>query len=52
METFNNIEELKFPQENEKNSFIILDDLNEMKLTTIKYKRSLNEVVIITYPFS
>ena len=31
IETFNNIEELKFPQECENNSIIILDDLNEKK---------------------
>ena len=29
IETFNNIEELKFPQEYENNSIIILDDLNQ-----------------------
>ena len=29
IETFDNIEELRFPQEYEKNSIIILDDLNE-----------------------
>ena len=32
IETFNNIEELKFPQENENNSIIILDDLNQKEL--------------------
>ena len=32
IETFDNIEELKFPQEYENNSIIILDDLNEKEM--------------------
>ena len=32
IETFDNIEELKFPQEYENNSFIILDDLNRKEM--------------------
>ena len=32
IETFNNIEELRFPQDYEKNSIIILDDLNEKEI--------------------
>ena len=32
IETFDNIEELKFPQENENNSIIILDDLNQKEM--------------------
>ena len=32
METYESIEELKFPQEYEKNSIIILDDLNQKKM--------------------
>ena len=32
IETFNNIEELKFPQEYEKNSIIIFDDLNQKEM--------------------
>ena len=32
IETFNNIEELKYPQEYENNSIIILDDLNQKEL--------------------
>ena len=32
IETFDNIEELKFPQENENNSIIILDDLNQIEM--------------------
>ena len=32
IETFNNIEELKFPQEYENNSIIILDDLNQKEM--------------------
>ena len=51
IETFDNIEELRFPQEYENNTIIILDDLNEKKLTMIKYKLCLNEVVLIIYLF-
>ena len=36
IETFNNIEELKFPQEYENNSIIILDDLNEKEINNEK----------------
>ena len=36
IETFNNIEELKFPQEYENNSIIILDDLNEKEINNDK----------------
>ena len=36
IETFDNIEELKFPQEYEKNSIIILDDLNEKEINNEK----------------
>ena len=32
IETFNNIEELKYPQEYENNSMIILDDLNQKEM--------------------
>ena len=32
IETFDNIEELKFPQEYENNSIIILDDLNQKEM--------------------
>ena len=32
IKTFNNIEELKFPQEYENNSIIILDDLNQKEM--------------------
>ena len=32
IETFDNIEDLKFPQEYENNSIIILDDLNQKKI--------------------
>ena len=37
IQTFDSIEGLKYPQEYENNSFINLDDLNEKKLTMIKY---------------
>ena len=36
IETFNDIEELKFPQEYENNSIIILDDLNEREINNDK----------------
>ena len=36
LETFNNIEELKYPQEYENNSIIILDDLNEKEINNDK----------------
>ena len=32
IETFDNIEELKFPQEYENNSIITLDDLNQKEM--------------------
>ena len=36
IETFNNIEELKYPQEYKNNSIIILDDLNEKEINNDK----------------
>ena len=36
IETFDNIEELKFPQDYENNSIIILDDLNEREINNDK----------------
>ena len=36
IETFDNIEELRFPQEFENNSIIILDDLNEKEINNDK----------------
>ena len=36
IETFDDIEELKFPQEYENNSIIILDDLNEKEINNEK----------------
>ena len=36
IETYENIEDLKFPQEYEKNSIIILDDLNEKEINNEK----------------
>ena len=32
IETFDNIEELRYPQQDENNSIIILDDLNEKEM--------------------
>ena len=44
METFDNIEDLKFPQEYEHNSIIILDDLNQKEMddprVQARFKRS------------
>ena len=44
METFDNIEQLKFPQEYENNSIIILDDLNQKEMDVARvqamFKRS------------
>ena len=44
IETFDNIEELKFPQEYENNSIIILDDLNQKEMDDARvqamFKRS------------
>ena len=44
IETFDNIEELRFPQEYENSSIIILDDLNEKEINNDKiqamFKRS------------
>ena len=36
METYDNIEEFKFPQDYENNSIIILDDLNEKEINNDK----------------
>ena len=36
METFDSMEELKFPQEQETNSIIILDDLTEKEINKEK----------------
>ena len=51
IETYESIEELKFPQEYENNSIIILDGLNEKKLTMVRYKLCLKKGVKIIYLF-
>ena len=43
IETFDNIEDLKFPQEYENNSIIILDDLNQKKWTILEYRQCLKD---------
>ena len=53
IETYDSIEELKFPQEYENNSFIILDDLNEKEINNDKiqtmFKRGRhNKISIVT----
>ena len=51
IETFDNIEELKFPQEYENNSIIILDDLNEIEINNDKiqamFKRGRHNILSI-----
>ena len=46
IETFDNIEELRFPQEYENNSIFILDDINEKEINNDKiqamFKRGLH----------
>ena len=49
IETFDSIEELKYPQAYENDGKIILDDLNEKKRTTQEFKQSLNALDIIIY---
>ena len=52
IETFDNIEELKFPQEYENNSIIILDDLNQKKKWMIlEFKQCSKDLDIIIYLF-
>ena len=41
IETFDNIENLKYPQEYENNSIIILDDLNEKEINNDKIQAML-----------
>ena len=47
IETFDNIEELKFPQEYENNSIIILDDLNQKQWMILEFKQCLKDLDII-----
>ena len=51
IETFDNFEELRFPQEYENNSIIILDDLNEKEINNEKiqamFKRSRHNILSI-----
>ena len=42
IETFDNIEELKFPQEHVNKSIIILDDLNQKRWMILEYKQCSN----------
>ena len=53
METFDNIEELKFPQEYEDGGIIILDDLNEKEMNDPRvqamFKRSRHKKIIYFY---
>ena len=49
IETFDNIEELRFPQDYENNSIIILDDLNEKEINNDKIKAMFKEDVITIY---
>ena len=47
IETYESIEDLKFPQEHESNSIIILDDINQKKLMILEFKRCLRDQDII-----
>ena len=51
IETYESIEELKFPQEYEDGGIIILDDLNE-NLMILVFKQSLKDLSLIIYLYS
>ena len=52
IETYESIEDLKFPQEHQNNSIIILDDLNQKEMDDPRvqamFKRSKNEILSIS----
>ena len=50
IETYESIEELKFPQDYENNSIIILDDLKK-KWMILEFKQCSNDLDIIIYIF-
>ena len=51
IETFDNTKDLKFPQEYETNSIIILDDLNQKKWTIPVFKQCLKDLDIKIHRF-
>ena len=51
IETFESIEELKYPEEYENNSIIILDDLNQKRWMILEFKQCLIDLDIIIYLF-
>ena len=51
IETYEIIEDIKFPQELENNSIIILDDFNQKKWTILEFKQCLSDLDIIIYLF-
>ena len=51
IETFDNIEDLEFPQEYEHNSIIILDDLNQKEMDDPRVQAMFKNLDIIIYLF-
>ena len=51
IETYDNIEELKFPQDYENNSIIILDDFNQKEMDAPEFKQCLKDLDITIYLF-
>ena len=51
IETYESIEERKFPQEYDDGGIIILDDLNKKKCMILEYKQCSNDLDIIIYLF-
>ena len=51
IETYESIEDLKFPQEYENNSIIILDDINKKKRMILVFKQCSSDQDIIIYLF-
>ena len=51
IKTYESIEELKFPQEYENNSILILDDLKQKKWMILESKRCSNDLDLIIYLF-
>ena len=52
LDTYESIEEIKYPQEYEDGGIIILDDINGKKRMILEYMQGLKDIDIITYLFS
>ena len=52
IETYESMEELKFPQEYKDGGLFILDDLNENNWMILEYKLCSKDLDMITYLFS